>query len=177
MKKNDNFRKLTLIALINIYILKLKYVENTKIPMAESLTSVQFFGFLVKIPIAKSLTPVYFFFVFWSFYSPPALLWFCDTLLPCVFLWTFFFCCQLHVSSSVYLFLFFFSKTEISPECWSQPLFAMHSLFFFFFICCSLWSLLEDLTEPLRTFSPVRVVSFHSSFYSFCVFFTSSRFA
>ena len=42
---------------------------------------------------------------------------------------------------------------------------------FFFFICCSLWSLHEDLTKPLGTLSPVRVVSFHSSFYSFCVFF------
>ncbi|KAG4377462.1 hypothetical protein GLYMA_18G122801v4 [Glycine max] len=35
----------------------------------------------------------------------------------------------------------------------------MHSLFFFFFICCSLWSLLEDLTEPLRTFSPATVTT------------------
>ncbi|KAG4394845.1 hypothetical protein GLYMA_20G114966v4 [Glycine max] len=48
----------------------------------------------------------------------------------------------------------------------------MHSLFFFFFfICCSRWSLHEDLTEPLGILSPVRVVSFHFSFYSFCVFF------
>ncbi|KAH1225857.1 Replication protein A DNA-binding subunit C [Glycine max] len=43
---------------INIYILKLKYVENTKIPMAKRLTAIQNFGFLVKIPIAESLTPV-----------------------------------------------------------------------------------------------------------------------
>ncbi|KAG4947369.1 hypothetical protein JHK87_043376 [Glycine soja] len=32
-------------------------MENTEIPMAERLTAVQNFGFLVKIPIAKSLTP------------------------------------------------------------------------------------------------------------------------
>jgi len=43
---------------INIYILKLKYVKNTEIPMAESLTAGQNFVFLVKIPIAESLTPV-----------------------------------------------------------------------------------------------------------------------
>ena len=33
-------------------------MENTEIPMAERLTAVQNFGFLVKIPIAESLTPV-----------------------------------------------------------------------------------------------------------------------
>ncbi|KAH1247106.1 Replication protein A DNA-binding subunit B [Glycine max] len=33
-------------------------MENTEIPMAERLTVVQNFGFLVKIPIAESLTPV-----------------------------------------------------------------------------------------------------------------------
>ncbi|KAL5164729.1 Cyanogenic beta-glucosidase [Glycine soja] len=38
-----------------------------------------------------------------------------------------------------------------------HPLFAMHSLFFFFFICCSLWSLHEDLTEPLGTLSLVEI--------------------
>ncbi|KAG5059655.1 hypothetical protein JHK87_000684 [Glycine soja] len=32
-------------------------MENTEIPMAERLTAVQNFGFLVKIPIAESLTP------------------------------------------------------------------------------------------------------------------------
>ncbi|KAL5177373.1 Replication protein A DNA-binding subunit C [Glycine soja] len=36
----------------------MNYVENTEIPMVESLTTVQNFGFLVKIPIAESLTPV-----------------------------------------------------------------------------------------------------------------------
>ncbi|KAL5179513.1 hypothetical protein HKD37_01G000806 [Glycine soja] len=33
-------------------------IENTEIPMAERLTAIQNFGFLVKIPIAESLTPV-----------------------------------------------------------------------------------------------------------------------
>ena len=44
--------------IINIYIIKEKEIENTEIPMAERLTAVQNFGFLVKIPIAESLTPV-----------------------------------------------------------------------------------------------------------------------
>ncbi|KAL5154482.1 Replication protein A DNA-binding subunit B [Glycine soja] len=33
-------------------------MKNTEIPMAERLTAVQNFGFLIKIPIAESLTPV-----------------------------------------------------------------------------------------------------------------------
>ena len=52
---------------INIYILKLEYVEYTKIPMTESLTTVYFFGFLVIL-------------------CPSKLVWFCDTLLQCVIL-------------------------------------------------------------------------------------------
>ncbi|KAL5162301.1 ATP-dependent 6-phosphofructokinase 7 [Glycine soja] len=39
----------------------------------------------------------------------------------------------------------------------------MHSLFFFI-ICCSLWSLHEDLTKPLGTLSPVGVVFGHFRF-------------
>ena len=64
----------------------MKYVENTKILMVESLTAVQFFGFLVKIPIAESLTPVQFF-LFFGHLCPPRLGWFSASLLPCVILW------------------------------------------------------------------------------------------
>ena len=43
----------------NLYLyIKEKEIENTEIPMAERLTAIQNFGFLVKIPIAESLTPV-----------------------------------------------------------------------------------------------------------------------
>ena len=141
--------------------------------MAESLTAVQFFGFLVKIPIAESLTAVHFFLFVGHFIALQLCCGFVPPRCHVSSYELFFLLPTPCIISSVYLFLFslfFFSETEISPECWSHPLFAMHSLFFFFFICCSLWSLHEDLTEPLGTFSPVRVVSFHSSFYSFCVF-------
>ncbi|KAL5170274.1 Replication protein A DNA-binding subunit B [Glycine soja] len=72
---------------INIYILKLKYVENTKIPMAKRLTAIQNFGFLVKIPIAESLTPVQVFCFLVIYLCPSRLGWFSITLLPCVILW------------------------------------------------------------------------------------------
>ncbi|KAL5147388.1 hypothetical protein HKD37_06G017085 [Glycine soja] len=63
----------------------LRYVENTKIPMAERLTAIQNFGFLVKIPIAESLTPVQVFCFLVIYLCPSRLGWFSATLLPCDF--------------------------------------------------------------------------------------------
>ena len=64
---------------LHIYILKLKYDKYTKMSMIEVLTSVHFLGFIIIL-------------------RPSSFAWFCATSLPCVFLWTFFFCCQLHIS-------------------------------------------------------------------------------
>ena len=62
-------------------------MENTEISMAERLTIVQNFGFLVKIPIAESLTPVQVFCFLVIYLCPSRLGWFSTTLLPCVILW------------------------------------------------------------------------------------------
>ena len=155
-------------------------MENTKISMAESLTAVQFFGFLVKIPIAESLTAVHFFLFVGHFIALQLCCGFVPPRCHVSSYELFFLLPTPCIISSVYLFLFslfFFRKLKFPRNaeatrfsqcilCCSSPSFAAR------FGLCN-----EDLTEPLGTLSPVCVVSFHSSFYSFCVFFASSRFA
>ena len=138
--------------------------------MAESLTTIQFFGFLVKIPIAKSLTAIQFFFIFWSFM--PLHLLVC--LVPPACCVAFFFFASLRCFLSLHL-LYSLSPI-ISLMSYSFLLHVLNShpqcIDLFDYLCLlHVFLNVREIKNILSNWDAYTKVFFSLSFMLFCIFF------